>query len=112
MPFYFEPYTQSIKWVRPESGSDFHGYARGERFFRGLEFITCTIENVETIEYSVIDFIQDLEYYGFFPSFEYDSDFEVKQEDPYWNFSLMSGLGLDNLNNKLNEEWFDWVELF
>jgi len=68
---------------------------------------------METFEVSIVDYIQDMDNYSLIPEgLEYDSDFEVKQEDPHWNYSFISGLGLDSLNTKLNEEWYDWVELF
>ncbi|CDW80232.1 UNKNOWN [Stylonychia lemnae] len=115
MPLYFEPYTQSIKWERPEkSGNDFHFYVKGEKFIRPLQFVTYVYENMETFERSVVDYVEDeSDTYSLFPKeIVYDKDYEIKQEDPYWKYDLASKLKLGDFVTKFNKPYYDWKKLF
>ena len=68
---------------------------------------------METFEVSLVDYLVDSDNNEIIPQgLEYDKDYEVKGEDPHWNYSLIPMLDLEDLNAKLNEEWYDWIQLF
>jgi hypothetical protein len=94
-PLYFELYNQNIKWSRYEDNGDIHMWISGDRAGRALDFTTTTVENMQTFERSLVEFLlDDTNTYELLPhlddqtEFDFDADYEVEQEDLHWNYSF------------------------
>ncbi|CDW87899.1 UNKNOWN [Stylonychia lemnae] len=111
-PFYFEPYTQGISWVRPESGDKFHVYAKGEKYLRLLAFVTFQKENMETFETSMVDYLEDDNYSPYPKQLVYDADYVQEQDDAYWKYNFSQKLKLGDFLTNANKPWYDWKQLF
>ncbi|CDW77682.1 UNKNOWN [Stylonychia lemnae] len=114
IPAYFEPYTQGISWVRPESGDKFHVSVKGEKTLRLLEFITIQKENMETFETSIVDYIEDdSNNYSIYPKqLVEDEDYVEEQQDAYWFYNLALKLKLGDFLTNANKPWYGWKQLF
>ncbi|CDW71859.1 UNKNOWN [Stylonychia lemnae] len=113
-PVYCELYNQHIKWQRPEADNGkVHFYVKGDRSGRALAFTTMVKENAQVFETSLVDWIDDMENNDPFPSSQhvgFDSDFEQKYMDNYWQKSFESKV--KDLTKLLNANYYDWKKLF
>ena len=113
VPLQFTPYAQAIKWDRIGQGNGFHLYVKGERLVEIGLFHTTIIENMGTFETSIWDYITD-DNQDLVPEYSeltFDDDYEVKTEDPHWTYNILNTVDPD-LYAKLNENWYDYKQLF
>lgn len=112
-PLYVEAYNQHIKWERPEANKKVHFYVKGDRMGRALAFSTRVVENAKVFETSLVDWIDDMENETPYPEASdvvFDSDFEQKYNDSYWQRSFEPKV--KDLTKLLNANYYDWKKLF
>jgi hypothetical protein len=96
-PFRVDPYIQSISWSRFDNfntgtnGGTYPGFSfwlKGESIVGLGIFSTRVLENMKTIEFSVIDTV--LENVEFDPeqAWGYDNYFQEDYIDPWWKYDI------------------------
>ena len=111
MRFYFEPfmvapYTQTVAWMRPESG-EFHVYAVGTREIRALNYATIVDENTKVGKTSLYQTITngDDAYFNM-DGMYYEEDFKNMYMDPYWSGNLLEDFVSNTYTDLVNNEIF------
>jgi len=114
-PFRVDPYVQTIKWTRFDNfnkdtnGGAYPGFriGAGGNFDVGLGiFSTRVLENMKTIEFSVIDTVLENEEFDPEEAWGYDNYFQEDYIDPWWKYDI----GRDLL--KLPSSWYGKVSLY
>lgn len=95
-PFKVDPYVQTISWSRFDNFNKvgvvnypgFHLYFTGSRNIQIGVFNTRVLENMKTIEYSVVDTVLNGEEFDPKTAFDYDLYFQEDYLDPWWKYEV------------------------
>eukprot|EP00347_Sterkiella_histriomuscorum_P015247 403357752 len=105
-PFFFEPIRAQVQYVRFEDTTQgTFIYFSLERFLTLMDFSTEVVQETKTAVESMVDKLQDsssnTKLYPDIEDFQFDKDYRIKYQDPYWKYNV-----LVSLTDIEDQEWY------